>query len=185
MRFGLRETIFVVVLMCIPVSAWWFVLRPMNERKAEMIKEIEANQEKLRALNRVTGTIGDLQKEIEARRQAIDYFQAKLPSEKEIDRVLEEVWRLAETNRLITKSIRTLKRKQSSLTSGGGPSEQPIAVQLEGDFHGFYTFLQALENQPRIMRIQEMSLGKLRDAPEGSVKASFEMFVFFEPDNEG
>jgi len=185
MKFGLRETIFTVVLMCIPVSAWWFVLRPINEHKATMIEEIQANQEKLRALNQVTGTIGDLQKEIEARREAIDYFQAKLPNEKEIDRVLEEVWRLAEANQLVTKSIRTLRRKDSKLTTPNGPSEQPIAVQLEGGFPGFYTFLQALENQPRIMRIQEMTLEKLKDSPQGHVQADFEVFVFFEPDNKG
>ena len=40
-----------------------------------------------------------------------------------------------------------------SLFGAGAHSEQPILMNLEGDFRGFYTFLQALERQPRIMRI--------------------------------
>ena len=30
MKFGLREIVFVVLLMAIPVGAYWFVFRPQN-----------------------------------------------------------------------------------------------------------------------------------------------------------
>jgi Tfp pilus assembly protein PilO len=181
MKLSLREAVLFVLLVSIPVGAWWFVFRPRNARNAEMLKQIETKQKRLRALNRVTGTIGNLQKEIAARKQAIDYFQAKLPNEKEIDKVLQEVWRLAEANSLMTKSIRTLSRSGSSGNrDAAGPREQPVAVQLEGDFIGFYTFLQTLENQPRIMRIADMNITKLDKDGEGRIKASFEMTVFFE-----
>ena len=49
MKFGLRETIFVALLMSLPVGAWWFIFRPQNIRNDEMIKQIEVKQEKLRA----------------------------------------------------------------------------------------------------------------------------------------
>lgn len=183
MRFGLREIIFIVLLMAIPVGAYWFVFRPQNQANQEMRKQIEARQAKLRELNRATGAIGDLKSEIDSLAKAIDFFQSKLPSEKEVDKILQEIWLLAEDNKLNAKSIRTLERNASrNFVTDGSQSEQPIAIQLEGDFRGFYSFLLALENQPRIMRIRQMKLQKLPNAAEGTMTANFEMSIFFEKD---
>ncbi len=181
MKFGLREIVSVLILLAIPVGAWWFVFRPHNAHNAEMRLEIEAKQEKLKALDRATGTIGSLKKEIATLTKAVAFFESKLPSKKEIDKVLQEVWRLAEANRLVTKSIRTLDRKKSGFTTADSSHcEQPIAVKLEGNFAGLYVFLQALESQPRIMRIRHMKLTKPNGAPQGHVNADFTLSVFFE-----
>jgi len=182
MKFGLREIVFIVLLMGIPVGAWWFIFRPHNQREAEMLKETEAKQAKLRALNQTTGAIGDLKKEIDSLEKAVSFFQSKLPPEKEIDKVLKEVWQLAESNRLITKSIRTLQRttEETAQAASSPHAEQPIAMQLDGDFVGLYGFLLALENQPRIMRINNMKLKKADKGSEGQMQATLEMSVFFE-----
>jgi len=182
MKFGLREIVFISLLMLIPVGAWWFVFRPQNTRNVEMRRQIEARQAKLRDLNLATGTLGDLKSEIGSLTKAITFFQSKLPSEKEIDKILQEIWLLAESNKLNTKSIRTLDRKTDSIftTEESDQSEQPIAIHLEGDFRGFYSFMLALENQPRIMRIRSMKLTKIEQGPEGSMMAEFEMSIFFE-----
>ena len=158
------------------------VFRPRNARDAEIRRQIETKQEKLRAVNRTTAVIGDLKNEIAALEQAIEFFRSKLPSDKEIDKVLRELWHIAEKNQLTTKSVRTLPRTpENMLTSGGPHSEQPISMQLEGDFAGFYGFLQAVECQPRIMRIRSMTLGKPPKGAEGAVQATLVMSIFFEP----
>ncbi len=181
MKFGLRELVFAVILLAIPVSAWRFVFRPHNAHNTEMRLEIEAKREKLKRLDRATGTIGSLKKEIAALTKAVAFFESKLPSEKEIDKVLQEVWRLAEANKLVTKSIRTLDRKKSVFTTAASSHrEQPIAVKLEGNFKGLYAFLQALESQPRIMRILQMTLTKPNEAPQGHANAELTISVFFE-----
>jgi Tfp pilus assembly protein PilO len=183
MKVGLRELVFILLLMAIPVAAWWFVFRPQNLRNTETMKQIEAKQAKLRELNQATATIGNLKKEISDLENAIEFFRSKLPNEKEIDKVLQEVWRLAEMNQLTTKSIRTVDRPgaQGTFAAADGPhAEQPIAMKLEGDYMGFYSFLLALENQPRIMRIRKMTLKKMDKGPEGSMQAEFVMSVFFE-----
>jgi Tfp pilus assembly protein PilO len=182
MKVGLRELVFILLLMAIPVAAWWFVFRPQNLRNTETMKQIEAKQAKLRELNQATATIGNLKKEISDLENAIEFFRSKLPNEKEIDKVLREVWRLAESNQLTAKSIRTLGpgADKAPIATPAGPAEQPIAMQLEGDFRGFYGFLQSLENQPRIMRIKKMVLEKLKKGPEGHIEAKFDMSIFFE-----
>lgn len=187
MKVGLRECLVLGVLVAIPLCAWWLVFRPHNRRDNEMRKQLEAKQARLQALNRATGTIGNLRREIGSLHKGIKFFQSKLPSEKEIDKVLREVWNLAEANHLTTKSIRTQKRAGPSRYAAPGHSahEQPIEMRLEGDFMGFYAFLQALENQPRIMRIHKMELEKKTDGPQGLVQASFVVSVFFEPADKG
>lgn len=182
MRFSLREIVLVAMLVAMPLGAWWQVFRPRNMHDAELRAKIEEKQRKLRALNLATATIGNLERQITSLEEGLRFFQSKLPSEKEIDRVLQEIWRMAEANRLVTKSIRTISRKESRrFTAAAGPhAEQPIVLQLEGDFLGFYTFLQALENQPRIMRVQDMTIKKLVKGKQGYIRAIFVMSVFFE-----
>ena len=180
MKLGLRELLFVVLLAAVPLSSWWFVFRPRNARAAEMLVQIEAKQAKLRQLNETISAIGDIQGEIGQLEKGITFLQSKLPNEKEIDKVLQEVWRLAEANQLITKSIRTQEKPDVSYSSGTSMSEQPIIMKLDGDFRGFYAFMIALENQPRIMRINNMKLKKADKGSEGQMQATLEMSVFFE-----
>jgi len=185
MKLGLRELIFALLLLGMPLGAWWFAFRPQNAHNAEVRKQIEAKQAKLRELNHIVGTVGSLKKEIASLAKAIDFFQSKLPNEKEIEKVLEEVWRLADQNQLVTKSIRTDDRRGHNFTSPNSPhAEQPITMELQGDFLGFYRFLQAIETQPRIVRISLMKFVKLSKAPEGHTRVRFEISVFFEPDHE-
>lgn len=182
MKFGLRETLFLALLLAIPIGAWWFVFRPHNAQIAEARQQIEAKRAKLQALNRATATLSNLKAEIDEYNKAIDFFQSKLPEEKEMDKVLKEVWQLAESSNLKAKSIRTLRRTRAgSLIDPSGPyAEQPILLELEGGFPGLYGFLLALEKTPRIIRIQDMKLDKLDKVDESEMKAQLTLSIFFE-----
>lgn len=177
----LRQVVFVFLLVGILVGSWFLVFRPRDVWDTRMRQQIDAKQKQLQKLNRATATIGDLKAEIAELEKAIAFFQSKLPSEKEIDKVLEELWRLAEGNNLAIKSINAMRRGQPSpfIAVGGPHAEQPIKMKFEGDFIGFYGFLLALEAQPRIMRIQRMTLN-CTDAGRGLVTVEMEMSVFFE-----
>lgn len=180
MRFGIREIFLCALLVAVPAGAWVFVFHPANLRHQEMRRQVSEKQTKLRKLNRIMSTVGSLQTEIAELEKAVSYLKAKLPCEKGIDEVLRGTWQLAEDNGLVTKSIRTIPRGVGSLYATGSQSEQPVQVHLEGDFEGFYAFLQALENQPRIMRISRMSLMRPDNATQGYIKVNFDMTVFFD-----
>ena len=192
MKLPIREILFALLLLGIPTGAWCFVFKPSNVHHAEMREQISLKQEKLRKLNRLVGTVGELKKEISSLEQAIAFFQSKLPCAKEMDKVLQEIWRLAEKHKLVTKSIRTFARRKNekSFYTSGSQVEQPINISLEGNFKGFYAFLQDLESQQRIMRISRMDLKKpeecrkskeCKKSTEGSIQVNFEMSIFFEP----
>jgi len=177
----LRLGVFVLLLLGILAGAWHFVFRPRDLLEQQMRRQIEAKRAQLQKLNQATASIGNLKAEITGLENAIGFFHSKLPSEKEIDKVLEEVWRLAEANRLTTKGIYTARRAGASVfvAEGSSQREQPIRMEFEGDFAGFYQFLLALEGQPRIMRLSTMSL-EPRGTEPGFIKAEVEMSIFFE-----
>jgi type IV pilus assembly protein PilO len=192
MKFGTREILFLLLLVAIPIGSWVLVFHPRDQKIEEAKQEILAKRAKLNSLNRATSSMKSLESEIKQYNEAIAFFRSKLPQEKEMDQVLGEVWKLAQTSNLNVTGVRTISRVGNntvSLIDPGGPyAEQPVRLQLEGDFNeALYSFLLALEKRPRITRIQKMQVEKVADAiskgepkAEGKVKADIEMSVFFE-----
>lgn len=179
MRFGIREVVFLLVLLAMPVAAWYWVFLPENQKIAEARREIIAKQAKLRQLEAATRQIADLSAEIDKLTEAIDVFEAKLPAEKEVEVILKEVWQLADKHGLKPRSVRTDKPIKSARYS-----ELPLKMVIVGDFDGYYQFLLDLERLSRITRVHQMTLKKLKDADEGQMEASFTLSIFFEPQDE-
>ena len=96
-----------------------------------------------------------------------------------LDKILKEVWQMAEANSLQTKTIKTLKSERNA-----NYSEQPIQMSLGGDFNGFYAFLLQLEKLSRITRVMQMDLQKI-SGRDGEMTAQMTLSIFFEPDTSG
>src|SRR5207248_8735828 len=95
---------------------------------------------------------------------------------KEVDKILREVWQLAEANQLQTRTVKPIKSER-----GLSYSEQQIEMSLAGDFTGFYSFLLQLEKLPRITRLSKMNLQKINEH-DGHMTAALTLSIFFEPD---
>ena len=110
-----------------------------------------------------------------------------MPSTREMDTVLRETWRLAEMNGLVTNSIRMIADKsgRKNLYATAAQSEQRILINIRGSFQGFYAFLQALERQPRIMRISKMNITKDTMEAEGQIIVDLDISVFFDKGGKG
>ena len=176
MKFGAREILFLCVMLGLLACTYVFVFNKANEKRAALTADIEQKQAALSNLRQATAGIDDLNRKIADLQQAITFFESKLPQEKEVDKILKEVWQMAEANALQTRTIKTLKSERSS-----SYSEQPIQMSLAGDFNGFYAFLLQLEKLPRITRVTQMSLEKISD-PDGEMQAQMTLSIFFEPD---
>ncbi len=175
MKIGFREIIFLTLMAGILAIAFLY-FRKTDSSRQSLVAEIAKDQGELSNLHTATAGIADLGKKIDELQKAIDFFQSRLPQEKEIDKILKEVWQIAEANNLQTKTIRTLKSERFASFS-----EQPIQLSLSGDFNGFYSFLLQLEKLPRLTRITDMRLEKIDDH-DGEMTAQMDMSIFFEPD---
>ncbi len=179
MRFGMRELLFVLLLIAMPVASFFYIFEPRNKQIEEANTEIRAKQAKLKQLEHATRTLDDLGNEIDRLTQAINVFEEKLPAQREVEVILRQVWELAAKHRLTPKSVRTDKA-----VSAAQYSEQPIKMVILGDFDGFYSFMLELEALSRITRMPAIALKKI-NKEEGQMQADVILSVFFETPDEG
>lgn len=178
MRFGIREFVLLAILLAMPLSSYWLVFRPQNEEIEQAEREIEHKRALLAKLQVATSRSDSLEDANEEIRQGIAAIEERLPSGKEIGAIVREVSRLAIESGL----------QQPGMTSGVPVRgslywEQPINMTLKGEFGGFYEFLLALEQMPRITRVPSMQVIRSRDQ-DGHLEARFTLSIYFEGEEQ-
>lgn len=181
MRFGTRELIFLVLLMAVPVGAYFSPmdmpvpgLKRLNAQIAEAQADIDRKREKLGQLEAATQNLDSLTAEIDKLTEAIAMFEQKLPAQQEVEVILRDVWQLAANHNLTPRRIRT-----DEITATAEYAELPIRMDIDGNFDGFYAFLLELEQLPRITRLPSMTLTKNR-TEEGNMEADIVLSIFFD-----
>ncbi len=184
MKFGLREFIFFLVLLAVPVASYFYVFKPRNDEIRKANEEIAMKQSRLDTLAAVASKIDDIGLEIERGRESVKTVEEKLPSAQDVEGILEQVWQTARRNALTLVSVKSEKPVPAAMYM-----EQPLKVAMEGQFDGFYQFLLELENLPRITRVHQMKIEKAQplagdkddQLPPGSMKTEFVLSIYFEP----
>jgi Tfp pilus assembly protein PilO len=179
MKLGLRELIFVAVMLGL-LGASYFVV--FNKQTAKRLEKEDRRDAKLKALDELSAastTVRDVDRKIQELQKAVVYFESRLPQAKEMDKVLKEIWQLADSNGLRTQTVKTPRSQRMN-----GYSEQTVELNLAGEFTGFYEFMLKLEQLPRLTKVTKMSLTKITDK-DGEMQASIVMSVYFEPETEG
>ena len=129
----------------------------------------------LKKLEQATKTVKDLNKQLEQLEEAIAFFENRLPPKSEIHKVLEQVTEIAQRNSLKPKTIQTLY----AAGDNSGYIEQPLKMELIGEFKSFYSFLLEIDKLPRIMKVRELSVDK-QDNFDGWISANFIVSIFFQ-----
>jgi len=174
MKSGLRKFVFFVVLLGIAYVAYQYVIKPANKHLTEQKARVQMKLAKLNEFEKASAAAKDLNKQLEQLEEAIKFFESKLPPTSEIYNVLEQITVIAQKQGLKPKTIRTLAKKDNN-----GYVEQPLKMELMGNFNSFYAFLLELEKLPRIMKIRELDVKK-QDEYEGQISADFIVSIFFQ-----
>ena len=177
MNTMVRQSFFFSVLLAVPISSYFLVFRPQNQRIERARQEIEHKHAMLEKLRQATAQSDDLQKTNLEIRQSIDAIRSRLPTTKEMPDVLRHVAVLAARNGLEIPNFKNSDKPQSV----GVAMEQQVAVEITGDFDGYYRFLQELERMPRITRIPDMQIQRA-DKTNGEMKTKFSLSVYYEGD---
>lgn len=174
MTMYLRKIVFFVLLLGVAYIAYQYMIKPANRNLAEKKIQIEKKLAKLAEFEKATAAAESLSKQLEQLQESIEFFESKLPPKSEIDKVLHDVTLIVQKQNLRSKRILRLKEKDNS-----GYIEQPLKMELEGNFNSFYSFLLELEKLPRIMKIRELKLEKQTD-DEGQISSDFIVSIFFQ-----
>jgi type IV pilus assembly protein PilO len=172
---GLRELMFVGVLAGIPVASYFAVFRPQNTQIESAKQEIEHKRSLLAKLREATAQSDDLAQANAQVRESIAAIEAKLPTTKEMDNILRQVATIAEKNRL---RIPNFKKEDKALAAGLA-MEQPIEVEITGNFDGFYSFLLELEQLPRITRVQDLEISRNGEV-DGEMRAKLTLSIYYQ-----
>jgi Tfp pilus assembly protein PilO len=166
---------FFMLLLAMPVAAWWFMFQPATEHRDEVVKQIAVQRQTLDDLSKRTASTKNMQAEVDKLRKAVAFFESKLPEEKEMDKVFTEVSELAQKNHLNTKSVRILK-----VIPGPSYCEQPIQLNINGPMKdGFYKFLCDVEVMKRLTRINDMKIEADEKNP-GYVNVEMILTIYFD-----
>lgn len=178
MRFGLRELLLLATLMALPLSSYWLVFRPNNQKIEQAEREIEHQRAMLDKLQSVTARSDSLEEATAAIAEGIEAIEARLPSDREIGEVVRAVSKLAVDAGLDQPGMIAKPPVRGTLYM-----EQPIEMTLTGDFRGFYEFLLELERLPRITRMPDLSVERSKDN-DGHLKAEFTLNIYFEREDQ-
>ncbi len=171
---GFRKIVFTVLLFGVTIVGYRFMIKPANKNLASTKGRLETKLLQLGKFGKAATAAEDLSKQLEELEDAIKFFENKLPPESKIHEVLEQVTVIAQKQGLKSKTFRTLKKKDNS-----GYIEQPLRMELVGNFSSFYSFLLELEKLPRIIKIRELKLDK-KTITEGQISADFILSIFFQ-----
>jgi len=174
MTSGLRKVVFFVLLLGVAYLAYQYMIKPANRHLAEQKAQVRTKRAKLAEFEEASAAAAGLNKQLEQLQEAIKFFESKLPPTNEIDKVLQDVTVIGEKQGVKRKAIVRLKEKDNS-----GYIEQPLKMELVGNFSSFYSFLLELEKLPRIMKIRELELNKQAEN-EGQIEADFIVSIFFQ-----
>jgi len=173
MNSSLRYLIFFILIVGMAYVSWAYMIKPANENLSQEQAKMEAMRAKLNELESATAAAQDLEAQLKKIEEAIKAFESKLPPSSEIHTVLQDVTLIAQRHGLTPKSIRTQKS-----TENRGYIEQPLAMELTGNFNSYYAFLLELEKLDRITKIRKLKLEKTER--EGQTEATFVMSIFFQ-----
>ncbi|MEM1423505.1 MAG: type 4a pilus biogenesis protein PilO [Planctomycetota bacterium] len=173
-KFGIRELLFLAVLIAMPAASYWLVFKPQNREITEAKQEIEHKQLMLEKLDEATSQADDLEEQNAQIEASISLVESRLPGNKEVDVVLEQVAEIARKQKLTLKRV-----KRADPVPNAGYMEQPLEMDIEGDFDDFYVFLLEVEKLERITRMFELSI-EGDDQNEGAMTAEFTLSIYFE-----
>jgi len=174
MKFGIREFVLLLVLFAVPLASYWFVFRPQNAQIERAREEIALRRDKLDKLQQESARRGTLEAATDQIAERIESIEARLPTNKELSDVVRQVSELAIDSGLEQPSIVAEKPVKASLYM-----EQPLKIEMTGDFRGFYKFLLELERLDRITRLPDMKVRR-SDKVDGHMVAEFTLSIYFQ-----
>lgn len=174
MKSNLMKVVFFVLLIGLVYISHKFMIRPANAALDMQKAKVAESMVKLSQLESAPAAIEDLRKQLSELEEGVKLVESKLPDESDIHSALEKITVIALHQGLVPKTIRTLKSKNNN-----GYIEQPLKMELHGDFESYYSFLLALEKLDRITNIPELVIKK-DPKLDGHMEAVFVVNIFFQ-----
>lgn len=177
MKFGLREIVIFLVVLCLPLLSYYLIFKPQNKKIEDKRFEIQHKEEMLQLLREETSRNDDLARANQEIADRVAEIEARLPTGKEVDQIVRQVSEVA-----IQSGLEPPTFKSEKPIAAARYFEQPLVVTTKGSFEGYYAFLLRLERLPRITRLVDMDVRRAKEDAE--IEVDFTLSIYFR-DDEG
>ncbi|HEX4125229.1 MAG TPA: type 4a pilus biogenesis protein PilO [Tepidisphaeraceae bacterium] len=146
-----------------------------SQQRGALAAQIADKERAAAQMRQATAGVDEAQAKIAELSRAVEQVESRLAPEHDLDRTVKDIWQLADADSLQTQLVQPL-----AICQLGNCSEQPVELQLTGDFGPFYAFLLQLERMPRLLRVTHMELRRL-PGENGAMAAQMSIGIFYRP----
>ncbi len=177
MKFGAREVLFLLIMVGLLFSAWYFVFKNADERIKQLNDDTREKQGRLLEVKTAASRIHNMSQKIEELQQQIRMIEAKLPRERDTREIVQQI----DVQARSYKQLAVLKMLAPKPEKAANYFEQPVKLTMKGDFRSFYQFMLKVEQLTRITRVNQMKLSKINES-DGAMTADLTLSIYFAPD---
>jgi type IV pilus assembly protein PilO len=168
LKLPLYQRLAIMVALMAGIAAGFFYLLylPESEELDRLVAQKQTLETKLTEDRRIASNLPKFKEEYEKMKEQLDHALTELPNEKEIPGLLTSIASLAKDN-----GLDVLRFKPGQERPAGFYAEVPIELKLSGSFHQLATFSQAIGDLPRIVNLNNLTLGSPK-VVDGKVQLS-------------
>jgi type IV pilus assembly protein PilO len=154
-----RMLILVALLLIIVAGFIYLFYLPGQEEYSRLQGQRASLEAKLQQDQRIADNLPKFKAEYEKMQKQLEQALTELPNEKEIPSLLTSISSLAKDN-----GLEVLRFRPGGETKKGFYAEVPVALELAGSYHDIALFFQSVGDLPRIVNINNLSMGNPKTA---------------------
>lgn len=170
-----KVIVFVLTILVVSVGFYYLKYKPQAQKIQSLTKDIDAQEKKLAELKRAAEQVKVLEAEITKLEEEFKQLVALLPDQREIPGLLDSVSKLASQSGLEQISFQPQPEQMHDFYA-----TIPVRVELNGSYHELGVFLDKVSKLDRIVKVDNLSLTRLRQPPKLQVGCSVLTYRFVE-----
>lgn len=154
-----KKLLLVLVISSIIPGLYWYVGYRGQARTIEALRsDLSNKQAKLNENEAIARNLPRFKKEVEKLNLQLTKVVEELPNRREIPNLLETISNLAAIN-----GLEVIFLKPNNDVDKGFYAEVPIQIKVKGGYHEVGLFLDSIARLPRIINVDNISLGNPRE----------------------
>ncbi len=164
---------FVVVVVL--VSYFYFFLKPRINTLRKVLPKVAALSKENKQADELIDNVDNLKAGIAQLKEGMSQYETRLPTQKEISSILNNLSALASRENIKITEIKELKTIRGETGEGEQAySGVPIEIDMKSGYHQLGKFINQIENSDRLMKIDDL---EINSAPESLTEHNVRLIV--------
>jgi type IV pilus assembly protein PilO len=172
--------VLLALVLAIAFAVDWFLFKPDRDLADQRQQEADALRQQNHDADIIRQNIAEFEKTLEDLNRQFEDLKVRLPEQREVSNIFENVRSLIDKNQLQLLQYATVSKDKE--VARDYYTEVPNTVVVAGTYPKVQALFQDLANYQRILNVTDITLEKAPEtlqAKQASVKASFTVTAFY------